>query len=213
MLKNKWILVLLILGLAGTAVYNITFFRSRYQGNTLASANTTLDVPTRLAEPVQNINTIGGTVRPLGSVTSEPPSRPLLFFEEIERQAGDPVDLSVKRVLPEGRPWPERDPFQAPRQRAPVPTRRVESAESPAKPSMETESTSSDPVFKVSAILIEENRRFALVNGYPKRIGASVGNWRIVAIEPDHVIVQTPAGERKVESLKPFENGKQIPNK
>jgi hypothetical protein len=78
---------------------------------------------------------------------------------------------------------------------------------------METESPPPDPLFKVSATLIEADRRIALVNGVPKKIGAAVGNWRIVAIEPDYVVVQTPGGERKVEILNRLPHEKQISNK
>jgi hypothetical protein len=213
MRKNRWILLLLSLGLAGAAVYNIAFFRTRFQRNSLASTTTALNIPAPDVEQVQGINTISGTVKPQANIPSEPTTRPPLSIEEIEQKATDPVDLSAKRIFLEGRTWPKRDPFQTPQQQAPVPTRDIESAELPAKPSMEAESKPLEPVFKVSAILIEENRRFALVNGYPKRIGALVGSSRIVAIEPDYVIVQTPEGERKVDILKQPEDEKQIPNK
>jgi hypothetical protein len=211
--KNKWLLILLTLGLAGTAVYNITFFASRDQDKGLQSNVTTGIVPTTPLEPVQSINAINGTAHLPGSVSSEVQCRPLLSMEEIERQARNPVDLSVKSSLSVSRPWPDRDPFQAPRQHIPVLTDHTHSAESSVKPSLETESPPLDPSFKVSATLIDQDRRFALVNGVPKKIGAAVGSWRIVAIEPDYVVVQTPGGERKVEILNRLAHEKQISNK
>jgi hypothetical protein len=211
--KNKWLLVLLSLGLAGTAVYNITFFASRDQGNSPQSTVMPGIVPTAPLEPVQNINAINGTVHFQGSVSSEAQSRPFLSMEEIERQARNPVDLSVKSGPPTRRDWPDRDPFQAARQHVPVLTEHTHSAESSVKPPLETESPPPDPSFKVSATLIEEDRRIALVNGVPKKIGAAVGNWRIVAIEPDYVVVQTPGGERKVEIVNRLAHEKQISNK
>ena len=211
--KNKWLLVLLALGLAGTAVYNITYFASRDQGNALPSTAATGMVPTPPVEPGLNMNAINGAIQPQEGVSSEGQSRPFLSVEEIERQARTPVDLSEKRSLLASRPWPDRDPFQAPRQQRPVSTDRKYSAESPVKPSLETESPPLDPSFKISATLIDEDRRFALVNGVPKKIGSVVGTWRIVAIEPNYVVVQTSGGERKVEILNQLAHEKQISNR
>ncbi len=213
MLKNKWILVLLIPGLVGIAAYNISFFASRDQGNDPSSTPTALNVPTPPQPPVQNTNTIDGTVQPQGNGLGEPQSSPPISLEEIERQAKNPVDLSVQKPLPERRPWPERDPFRVSRQQAQVLARHIEPAEPPVQPSNGVAATSLDPIFKVSAILIDDGRRFALVNGFPKAIGATVGSWRIVAIQPDYVVVQTPGGERKVEISKGVAYARQIPDK
>jgi hypothetical protein len=213
MLKNKWILALLILGLSGTAVYNITFFASRNPGNNQTSPIATPTTSVAPTEFSQNLNTISGTESSTKTLPGEQQPRPLLSIEEIGRQAQNPVSLPVMSDSFVTRAWPQRDPFQAAKQQptgesnlSKVPTLTV-------KTPLDTPPTLMDPLFKVSAVLIEKERRFALVNGYPMKIGAVVGNWRIVAIEPDSVIVQTPRGEREVKILKQTKDAEQILNK
>lgn len=210
--KNTWLLLLLALGLAGTAVYNISFFASRDQDNSPQSAVTPGIVPTPPVEPGQNINVINGAIHPKESDSSDAPARPVLSMEEIERRARNPVDLPVLSTVSCRPAWPERDPFLGPRQHAPVPAGPAHPAALSVKPTLRAESLPPDPIFKVSAILIEEDKRFALVNGYPRGIGAAVGDWEIIAIQPDHVVVRTPGGERKIEILKQLAHEKPISN-
>jgi hypothetical protein len=116
---------------------------------------------------------------------------------EIAQQAQNPLSLSLAGDRTTQRVYPERDPFRE------APTARVQPwqskvGESPPS-SPEKTSLPDEPSLKVTAILVEGDRRIALVNGYPKRVGTKIGSWQIAAIEPDHLILKTPEGDKKIE--------------
>jgi hypothetical protein len=95
--------------------------------------------------------------------------------------------LYLKPIAPSP-PAPLVEPFVAPRYDADEPTRPPSGTVPPAKPG-----------WTVSAILISDVRRVAVVNEELVTIGSrTTSGARIVAIEPDHVVLTEPGGARRV---------------
>ena len=85
-------------------------------------------------------------------------------------------------------PTPLVEPFVIPRYEDDEPPPTPTGTGSPAKPG-----------WTVSAILISDVRRVAVVNEELVTIGSrTAGGARIVAIEPDHVVLTEPGGARRV---------------
>lgn len=105
-----------------------------------------------------------------------------------------PPDVALDR-LPH---WP-RDPFTSTR-RAPVGRAVVDTT--PPAPAPEQ-----DPV--VSAIFVSGNRRRARVNGETVTVGDRVGASAIVEIQPNAIVVESPASGRRV--ITPQRRGREEP--
>jgi hypothetical protein len=206
MLKNKWFMGILALGLIATVVYNLSYFASRGRPPAPSAEALAIGPP---AQPQVATNSIGGN-RPPENGVSEALARPPLSLEEITQQAQNPVSIALKREPSPKKTYPERDPFQG------VAALRLQVLELEPKAMAATSSDEMDtsplePTLRVTAILVQGERRFAVINGYAKRVGASVGPWQIAAIEPGYVMVRTPDGDRKIEIEKQIGDAKPEP--
>ena len=192
MLKNKWFIGVLVLGLAATVAYNLTYFASRGQ-RPVPSQNEPPAVS--MAAPQVLSNSIGAS-QPLAGGPDEMNVRPVVSLEEITQQAQSPLLIKTKQEALPKKFYPARDPFQS------VPV--IRPAVRELKPDLtslgsEREVAPPDPVTRVTAILVQGERRLAVVNGYPKGVGSHIGDWQIAAIEPGYVMMRTMNGERKIE--------------
>lgn len=92
------------------------------------------------------------------------------------------------KPIPPGAPAPLVEPFLPPTYEDDEPAGAPDGTVSPPKPG-----------WTVSAILISDVRRVAVVNEELVTIGSrTAGGARIVAIEPDHVVLTEPGGARRV---------------
>jgi hypothetical protein len=92
------------------------------------------------------------------------------------------------KPIPPAPPAPLVEPFLPPAYEDDEPPGPPGGTSSPAKPG-----------WTVSAILISDVRRVAVVNEELVTIGSrTAGGARIVAIEPDHVVLTEPGGARRV---------------
>jgi hypothetical protein len=136
--------------------------------------------------------------------------RPPFSPEEIAQQAQSPLSVAFSREPLPKRVYPARDPFQTARAlRQPV--WEIEPTLTPPTSPDELDASLPEPALRVTAILVQGERRFAVINGYPKRIGSRIGTWQITAIEPDYVTVRTPDGDRKIEIEKQIADAKPQP--
>jgi len=195
-----------VLGLIGTLAYNLSYLASRRRPPAPGPDALTIETPATNQIVTNSI----GTNQPSETGVSEAPARPPFSLEEIAQQAQKPLSAALKGALSPKSPYPERDPFQgslALRQQV----REIEPQSTPPAPTADPDVSTPEPSLRVTAILVQGERRFAVINGYAKRIGASVGSWQIAAIEPDYVLMKTPDGDRKIEIEKRTADAKPEP--
>lgn len=88
-----------------------------------------------------------------------------------------------------------RDPFQSSESPPRVAQR------SPATDTRRADVPPQQPI-NVSAILISDNRRAAVINDVIVNLGAELpGGWRLTAVERDHVVVTDPKGIRRTINI------------
>src|SRR6266850_3455703 len=103
MLKNKWLMGVLALGLIATVVYNLSYFASRGRPPAPSSEALAIDTP---APPQVATNSIG-TNQPPENGISEVLARPPLSLEEITQQAQKPLTIALKREPTPKNTYPE----------------------------------------------------------------------------------------------------------
>jgi len=114
-----------------------------------------------------------------------------------------PVTGTLTQVfaLSEGHEIVTRDPFRT-SVVAPTPTRVIASAPALAEDAdVPAPRANQLETLQLSAILIADGRRAAVVNETIVAVGDPIGGGRVSAIERDHVIVSAPDGRRRVLSI------------
>jgi hypothetical protein len=186
MAKNKWVIAVVVLAVLAVGVYNVHYFLNR-EANAQAQpiavvqpANQSTPSP---SEPV--------TVAPSGT---EPTSmatgaNPPIYWDQLQAQSYQAVAAAAANAAPTP-PWPKRDPFTK-NEPLPLAARSNEIASVPADPP--------EPHYTVSAILIQGNRRLAIIDGAPRQVGAHLGKGKITAIEPHYVLLDAAKGTRRLD--------------
>jgi len=201
---------ILALGLIATVAYNLTYFASRRRPPVASQDPLTIVTPAVPQAAPQAVTNSIGTIHPSETGSAEISARPPFSPEEIAQQAQSPLTVALNREPLPKRAYLERDPFRgAPAVRQPV--RETEPKSTPSTSPDELDASPPETPLRVTAILVQGERRFAVINGYPKRVGSHMGTWQIAAIEPDYVMVKTPDGDRKIEIHKQLADAKLEP--
>ena len=212
MAKNKWLMALLLLGVAGVIAYNTSFFVGRDPKNgSQAPVQTSADVP---AAPESGTPSPTEPASPASLANSAWPAaasaHPSWSMEQLRMEAARTLIEDAADFQKPLRTWPARDPFCE--QKPPTPAtltvlpQRVE-------PSPRVEPP--EPTYALSAILVQGARRYAVIDGNLRKVDSSVPGGKVVAIEPDHVLIKTVKGIKKlalgpslsVPTLSPAEPG------
>ncbi len=184
-MKSPWQLGLLALALTSVSAYDIYFFKNRTQA------------------PIQNESVSqpgseGAAILP-GQDAAAPDSPdpiPPISRENLDRLAMESFKPNEGPEEDSTSHWPSRDPFTttkiAPPQVSSVienPVVRIE-VPKPAPPA--------EPQCVFTGALIQGGDKLALINGEPLSIGAQLGDWRLVDITPDHVILKAGNESRTI---------------
>ncbi len=127
------------------------------------------------AVPVETVDTV---VAP--AVEAEDPADARESPIELEPPAGTPADADVAGT-PETPP-----PAASPDVRAPVGA---------------DDTLTDSPLPVISAILLSEGRRLAVVDGRVLGVGQQAGAWEVVSVDRDSVVLRDPSGVERVVSL------------
>jgi hypothetical protein len=124
-------------------------------------------------------------------------SLPQISKKELQRKAQQAFVPKNSPAMEDEKSWPSRNPFSMQQELGFI---RSNSKELP--PSKKEQSTPMDllePGCVFSGTLIDQQSRFALINGFPLSIGARIGAWQLSRIEFDYIILQLGESIRRIE--------------
>ena len=181
-MKSPWQLGLLALALTSVSTYDYFFFRNRTQPVT--EQRVTYQSAAESAASLRDS-------RAFGNSDSAPP----ISMEGLNRLSLESYKPHQdSKELAESQ-WPARDPFST-RRTTPIilPT----TTPVPVKDKGEQQAAPAEPQCVFSGALIQEGSRLALVDGVPLSIGARLGDWHLVSIETDYIILEAGKEIRQI---------------
>ncbi len=193
MAKTKWLVALLLAGVLGVVIYDFDFFlgrknKSKEEETVQLAAEGGSNSP---SSSEASLVAAAPTLSPVPTGSGEALPRPALAYEQLQLEARKTI-LVERQISPKiDWHWPDRDPF---REQAMEPLARGDVLVPVAPPKIEAP----EPVYELSAILVQGERRYAVIDGSLRKVNSIVNGGKVTVIERDYVEIKTAKGMKRL---------------